>query len=73
VPHETSESGTGGITFLENNRLPATFDFGEAGGWPKEATMFGLIVFALVILVLAAIAGPPYPQSWQSRWGNYDR
>jgi Tfp pilus assembly major pilin PilA len=35
--------------------------------------MFGLIVFASVVLVLAAIAGPPYPQSWQSRWGNSDR
>jgi hypothetical protein len=35
--------------------------------------MFGLIVFASVVLVLVAIAGPPYPQSWHGRWGNSDR
>jgi hypothetical protein len=35
--------------------------------------MFGLIVFAVVVLVLIAMAGLPYPQSWHGRWGNYDR
>jgi len=35
--------------------------------------MFGLIVFAVVVLVLIAMAGLPYPQSWRRRWGNYAR
>ncbi len=35
--------------------------------------MFALIAFATLVVALVAILGLPYPQSWQSRWGNYDR
>jgi hypothetical protein len=35
--------------------------------------MFGLIVFAAVVVGLAATLGSPYQQSWKSRWGNSDR
>jgi hypothetical protein len=35
--------------------------------------MLGLIAFAAVVVGLAVVAGLPYPQSWQSRWGNSDR
>ena len=31
--------------------------------------MFALIVLAAVIVLLAALAGPAYPQSWATRWG----
>jgi hypothetical protein len=35
--------------------------------------MFGLIAFIAVVVVLIAMAGFPYPQSWYGRWGNSDR
>jgi hypothetical protein len=35
--------------------------------------MFGLIAFLAVVVVLIAMTGLPYPQSWHSRWGNSDR
>jgi hypothetical protein len=31
--------------------------------------MFGLLAFAAVIVLLVALAGAPYPQSWAHRWG----
>jgi hypothetical protein len=30
--------------------------------------MFGLIVFAAVVVLMIAALGLPYPQSWASRW-----
>ena len=36
----------------------------------EAATMFALIAFGVVLLVLAAGIGLPYPQTWHSRWGN---
>jgi len=36
-------------------------------------TMFALITFGVVILLLAAGLGLPYPQTWHGRWGNYYR
>ncbi len=35
--------------------------------------MLALIAFAAVVVVLLAILGLPYGQSWYGRWGNYDR
>jgi hypothetical protein len=35
--------------------------------------MLGLIAFAAVVLVLLAMLGPPYRESWYGRWGNSDR
>jgi hypothetical protein len=35
--------------------------------------MFGLIVFAAVVVALIAMLGLPYQQSWYSRWGKWDR
>jgi hypothetical protein len=35
--------------------------------------MLGLFAFAAVVLVMLAVLGMPYPQSWHGRWGNYDR
>jgi hypothetical protein len=35
--------------------------------------MVGLIAFAVLILVMLAILGLPYGQSWHGRWGNYYR
>jgi hypothetical protein len=35
--------------------------------------VIGLIVFAAIVLALVVTLGLPYPQSWKSRWGNYDR
>jgi hypothetical protein len=35
--------------------------------------MAGLVAFAAVVLVLLAILGLPYDQSWYGRWGNSDR
>jgi hypothetical protein len=32
--------------------------------------MFGLLVFAAVLVALIAIVGPAYPQTWKQRWGN---
>ncbi len=32
--------------------------------------MFALIALAAVIVLLAALAGPGYPQSWAKRWGR---
>ena len=30
--------------------------------------MFGLIVFALIVMLMIAAFGLPYPQSWANRW-----
>jgi hypothetical protein len=35
--------------------------------------MFEFIAFVAIVLGLIAMLGLPYPQSWQGRWGNYDR
>lgn len=35
--------------------------------------MFGLIAFFVIVALLVAALGMPYPQSWYGRWGNYDR
>ena len=35
--------------------------------------MLGLFAFAAVVLLLLAVLGQPYPQSWYARWGNSDR
>lgn len=35
--------------------------------------MFALIVLCAAVLVLVAVAGQPYPQSWYQRWGPDDR
>jgi hypothetical protein len=36
----------------------------------EGTTIFALIAFGVVLLVLAAGVGLPYPQTWHSRWGN---
>jgi hypothetical protein len=33
--------------------------------------MLALIAFTAVILLLAALLGRPYPQTWHGRWGNH--
>ena len=35
--------------------------------------MVGLVAFTALVLVLLAILGLPYDQSWYGRWGNSDR
>jgi hypothetical protein len=35
--------------------------------------MFGLIVFAAVVVGLVAMLGSPYQQTWYGRWGKSDR
>ena len=35
--------------------------------------MFGLFAFATLVLVMLAVLGLPYRESWHGRWGNYDR
>ncbi len=35
--------------------------------------MFALLVFAGVVVLLIALVGPAYPQSWAQRWGTSDR
>jgi hypothetical protein len=35
--------------------------------------MFGLIAFFAVVFLLIVVAGLPYPQTWQGRWGGSDR
>jgi hypothetical protein len=35
--------------------------------------MTALIAFVAVVVLLIAMAGLPYPQTWYQRWGNYDR
>jgi hypothetical protein len=32
--------------------------------------MFALIAFGTLVLVLIAVLGLPYPQTWHGRWGN---
>lgn len=32
--------------------------------------MFALIAFGVVLLLLIAVLGLPYPQTWHGRWGN---
>lgn len=36
----------------------------------KGTTMFALIAFGVLLLVLIAGLGLPYPQTWHGRWGN---
>ncbi len=31
--------------------------------------MFGLIAFAAILVLLIALTGPGYSQSWAQRWG----
>jgi hypothetical protein len=35
--------------------------------------MLGLLAFAAVVLLLLAVLGRPYQQSWYGRWGDSDR
>jgi hypothetical protein len=56
---------------FQNVRLPVTFHRGRRT--TKEDNVIGLIVFAAIVLALVVTLGLPYPQSWKSRWGNYDR
>ena len=35
--------------------------------------MLGLFAFAAVMLLLLAVLGRPYGQSWYGRWGDSDR
>ena len=35
--------------------------------------MFGLIAFAAIVVLLLAILGLPYQDTWAGRWGNSDR
>jgi hypothetical protein len=35
--------------------------------------MLGLVAFAALVVLLLAILGLPYRDSWYGRWGNYDR
>lgn len=35
--------------------------------------MLGLLAFAAVMVLLIALAGLPYPQTWAQRWGTSDR
>ncbi|MBE1548654.1 hypothetical protein GGC64_002678 [Mycobacterium sp. OAS707] len=32
--------------------------------------MFALIAFGVLVLLLIAGLGLPYPQTWHGRWGN---
>jgi hypothetical protein len=32
--------------------------------------MFALIAFFALVLVLIAVLGLPYPQTWHGRWGD---
>jgi hypothetical protein len=32
--------------------------------------MYELIAFGTLLLVLIAVLGLPYPQTWHGRWGN---
>ena len=34
--------------------------------------MLGLISFGVLVLVLIASVGLPYPQTWHGRWGSGD-
>jgi hypothetical protein len=34
----------------------------------EGTTMFALIAFGVFILLLAAVLGLPYPQTWHQRW-----
>jgi hypothetical protein len=62
---------TAGTTLLEKLRSPTTSTKApdDTGG----TAMLGLFAFAAVVLVLLAILGLPYQQSWYGRWGNSDR
>jgi hypothetical protein len=35
--------------------------------------MLGLAAFGGLVVLLVAVLGRPYRNSWYSRWGNYDR
>jgi hypothetical protein len=35
--------------------------------------MSGLVAFAALVVVMLAVLGLPYRQTWHGRWGNYDR
>jgi hypothetical protein len=32
--------------------------------------MFALLALGALLLVLVAVLGLPYPQTWHGRWGN---
>jgi hypothetical protein len=57
---------------LEKLRMPSTF--AKAAGDDEGGTaMVGLFAFAAVVLLMLAVLGHPYEQSWYGRWGKYDR
>lgn len=35
--------------------------------------MLALFAFAALVLVMLAVLGLPYRDSWSARWGTYDR
>lgn len=35
--------------------------------------MFGLFAFAALIVLMLAVLGMPYHDTWHGRWGNSDR
>jgi hypothetical protein len=37
----------------------------------EGTTMFALIAFGVVLLIMAAVLGLPYPKTWHGRWGNH--
>lgn len=71
MPHENSECGTGGITFLVKLRLPARSK--RQADYLGGTAMFGLFAFFALVVAVIAVLGLPYRQSWYDRWGNYDR
>lgn len=35
--------------------------------------MFGLLAFVALVILLIAMLGLPYRDTWHARWGNSDR
>ena len=35
--------------------------------------MFGLVAFAALVVLLLAVLGLPYRDTWHGRWGNDER
>ena len=66
VPHIADNCGPFGLTFLVTALV-----YNNVSG--KGTTMFALIALGATLLVLIAVVGLPYPQTWQRRWGNSDR
>jgi hypothetical protein len=36
----------------------------------EGTTLFALIAFGAILLVLTAVLGLPYPQTWHGRWDS---